>query len=267
MDFYRVEPGIDVDLNQWDPNDKRAFDGKKRDGKAHLIELNAELAELQRMFFAQNKHRLLVILQAMDAGGKDGTVRNVFRAVNPQGVQVISFKKPTRREFARDFLWRIHREVPGTGEIVVFNRSHYEDVLVVRLYDLVPPEIWSKRYDHINNFERMLVDEGTTILKFYLHISPDEQKERLQARLDEPHKRWKFNPDDLEHRRNWDGFMHTYEIMLSRTSTPWAPWYIIPANRKWYRNIIVSQTIIDTMKQMDLAYPEPNIDPSDYIIE
>jgi PPK2 family polyphosphate:nucleotide phosphotransferase len=197
MDRYRVKHKTHVDLSKWDPDDQSAFSGDKAEGRNRLLELNETLEELQELLYAEHKHRLLVVLQAMDTGGKDGTIRHVFEGVNPQGVRVASFKRPTPEELAHDYLWRVHKQTPGKGEIVIFNRSHYEDLLVVRVHSLVRKEVWSKRYDQINAFEHTLAEEGTTILKFYLHIDLDEQKARLQARLDEPNKRWKFDPADL----------------------------------------------------------------------
>jgi len=250
-------------LCEWDPNDKSAFPGKKKEGRKQLLELNQRLEELQELLYAEHKHKVLIVLQAMDTGGKDGTIRHVFEGVNPQGVRVAGFKKPTPEELDHDFLWRVHKQVPARGEIVIFNRSHYEDVLVVRVHNLAPQEVWSKRYDHINDFERMLVDEGTTILKFFLHIDLDEQKERLQARLDEPNKRWKFKPEDLEERKLWPQYVKAYEDAISKTSTDWAPWYVVPANRKWYRNLVVGTVIIETLKDLDMRYPEAEFDPAD----
>jgi PPK2 family polyphosphate:nucleotide phosphotransferase len=263
MDRYRVQPGSHVDLGEWDPNDKSAFPEGKKEGRKRLLELNRKLEELQELLYAEQKHKVLIVLQAMDTGGKDGTIRHVFEGVNPQGVRVASFKKPTPEELDHDFLWRVHKQAPGKGGIVIFNRSHYEDVLVVRVHDLAPKEVWSKRYDHINDFERILVDEGTTILKFFLHIDLDEQKERLQARLDEPNKHWKFNPADLEERKLWPKYMKAYEDALSKTSTDWAPWYIVPANRKWYRNLVVGTVIIETLEDLNMRYPKPEFDPAD----
>lgn len=255
MDRYRVRPGTQIDLSAWDPRETAAFDGDKGDGKDALDELNKRLEDLQELFWAEHKHRLLVVLQAMDAGGKDGTIRHVFEGVNPQGVRVANFKVPTRKEIAHDYLWRIHREVPGDGEIVIFNRSHYEDVLVVRVDELVPPEVWGRRYRHINDFERMLADEGTTIVKFYLHIDLEEQKDRFQDRLDE--KPWKFSFGDLEKRKQWPDYLAAYEEVLSQTSTQWAPWYVVPANRKWYRNLVVGSVLVKTLEGLGMAYPEP----------
>jgi PPK2 family polyphosphate:nucleotide phosphotransferase len=267
MDRYRVSPGTMVRLGDWDPNDKSEFPDGKDAGRERLKELNEELEVLQELLYAEQKHKVLIVLQAMDTGGKDGTIRHVFEGVNPQGVRVASFKKPTLEELSQDYLWRVHKPTPGKGEIVIFNRSHYEDVLVVRVHNLVPESVWSKRYDHINNFERILVEEGTTIVKFYLHIDLDEQKERFQARIDEPHKRWKFNPDDIEERKLWPDYMQAYEEAIQRTSTAWAPWYIIPANRKWYRNLVIGTIIVETLKSLNMRYPQPTFDPSEIRIE
>lgn len=253
---YQVQPATAVDLNQWDPADRSVFDGDKKMGERVMKELNKRLESLQEVLYAQNKHKVLIVLQAMDTGGKDGTIRHVFDGVNPLGVKVASFKKPTPEELAHDYLWRIHKQTPGRGEIVIFNRSHYEDVLVVRVHNLVPQEVWSRRYDQINAFERQLAEEDTTILKFYLHISKDEQKKRLQSRLDEPEKRWKFAKGDLAERTFWPDYQKAYEAVLSRTSTPHAPWYIIPANHKWYRNLIISQILVDTLEGLDMRYPQ-----------
>jgi len=264
---YRVEPGSQVDLSQWDPDDKSPFEGGKREAPEALDALNERLEALQELLYAEGQHKVLVVLQAMDTGGKDGTIRHVFEGVNPQGVKVAGFGVPTEEELAHDYLWRVHKRTPGKGEIVIFNRSHYEDVLVVRVHNLVPPEVWRRRYGHINDFERLLVDEGTTIVKFYLHISRDEQRERLQARLDRPHKRWKFKLGDLEERALWPQYVAAYEEMLSRTSTEWAPWHVVPANRKWYRNLVVAQAIVETLEGLDMRYPQPEADLSQVVIE
>ena len=262
MRRYRVKPGSRIDLAEWDPNDRRAFPVEKAKGHERLSGLNRELEELQALLYAEHKHKVLIVLQAMDTGGKDGTIRHVFKGVNPQGVRVAAFKKPTPEELSHDFLWRVHKQVPRRGEIVIFNRSHYEDVLVVRVHDLAPKEVWSKRYDHINDFERLLAEEGTTILKFFLHIDLEEQKERLQARLDQPHKRWKFNPADLDDRKLWPQYLEAYEDAISKTSTDWAPWYIVPANKKWYRNLVVGSVIVETLRGLNMRYPEPAFDPA-----
>ncbi len=253
--ILRPEPLSQIDLSNFDPSYRADLD--KQQGQQWYKDYIKRLKELQPMLYAQGEKALLVVFQAMDAGGKDGTIRNVFGPVNPQGVKVASFKKPTPEELSHDFLWRVHKRVPGNGYIGVFNRSHYEDVLVVRVNNLVPESVWSKRYDHINNFERLLADSGVTILKFYLHINKDEQKERFQSRLDEPHKNWKFSKGDLVVREQWDDYMQAYEVMLSKTNTDYAPWHIVPANRKWYRNYVITKTVVDTMENMDLAFPEP----------
>jgi PPK2 family polyphosphate:nucleotide phosphotransferase len=267
MDKYRIKPGEKVDLSQWDPNDKSYFPVSKSEGKKQLLDLNEELESLQELLFAEGKQKVLIILQAMDTGGKDGVIRHVFDGVNPQGVKVASFKVPSKIELAHDYLWRIHQHTPGKGEITIFNRSHYEDVLVVRVHNLVPVETWSRRYDHITAFENMLVDEGTTILKFYLHIDKDEQKERLQARLDEPNKNWKFSKGDLEERKLWNEYQTAFETAIERTSTENSPWYIIPANRKWYRNLVISTIIINKLKSLNMTYPPAEDDLEGIVIE
>jgi PPK2 family polyphosphate:nucleotide phosphotransferase len=267
MKRYLVKPGDKVDLKKCDPNDKSYFEGDKEESKRELLKINARLEELQEMLYAENKHKILIVLQALDSGGKDGTIRHVFDGVNPQGVKVASFKVPTKEELAHDYLWRVHKHTPGTGEIVIFNRSHYEDVLVVRVHDLVPKSVWERRFKHIRDFERLLADEGTTILKFFLHIDSDEQRERFQSRLDTPHKRWKFRLGDLEERKLWNHYMTAYEEAISQTSTDWAPWYIIPANRKWYRNVVISRIIVDTLESLKMSYPEPEEDLDEVAIE
>lgn len=267
MESYQVEPGTRVNLREWDPNDKREFEGGKEEVEKELEKLSSQLDDLQELLYAEHKHKVLVVLQAMDTGGKDGTIRHVFRGVNPQGVHVTSFKSPTPPELDHDFLWRVHAHTPGKGEFAIFNRSHYEDVLVVRVHHLVPEKVWKQRYEEINDFEKMLVDEGTTILKFYLNIDEDEQKKRLQSRLDDPTKHWKFNPEDLSERKLWADYMHAYEDALSKTSTPWAPWYIVPANRKWYRNLIVSRVIVETLKALKMSYPPGREDIAKLVIE
>lgn len=267
MKRYRVKPGSRVDLNRWDPNDKSVFAGNKKEGREALLALNRRLEELQELLYAEHKHKVLVVLQAMDTGGKDGTIRHVFEGVNPQGVRVAGFKVPTPEELAHDYLWRVHEHVPGKGEIVIFNRSHYEDVLAVRVHNLAPPEVWGRRYAHINDFERMLAEEGTTILKFYLHIDRDEQKQRLQARLDTPHKRWKFNVGDLKERKLWPDYTQAYEDVLGQTSTDWAPWYIVPANRKWYRNLAVGTVMVEALEGLKMSYPQPDEALDQVVIE
>jgi PPK2 family polyphosphate:nucleotide phosphotransferase len=264
---YLVKPRDKVDLKRFNPNDKSYFRGNKEESKEELRKINARLEELQEMLYAEQKHKILVVLQAMDSGGKDGTIRHVFDGVNPQGVKVASFKVPTKEDLAHDYLWRIHRFTPGKGEIVIFNRSHYEDVLVVRVHNLVPRSVWRRRFKHIRDFERILADEGTTILKFFLHIDLDEQKERFQARLDTPHKRWKFRLGDLEERKLWENYQKASEDAISKTSTEWAPWYIIPANRKWYRNLVISRIIVETLENLNMSYPQPEEDLEGVVIE
>lgn len=267
MNAYRVKPGKKLNLKKIDPADTRYFKGDKEQAKREVDELNDELEILQELMYAENKHKLLIVLQATDTGGKDGTIRQVFDGVNPQGVKVASFKAPTPVELDHDYLWRIHPHVPGKGEIVIFNRSHYEDVLVVRVRELVPKSAWSKRYAQIRDFERMLAEEGATILKFFLHISKDEQKERLQARLDDPSKHWKFNVGDLKERELWDDYQRAYEEALSETSTDWAPWYVVPANRKWYRDWVIVNIIVDALKGLKMRFPEPAEDLSKVVIK
>lgn len=267
MHRYRVEPGTRVRLTDRDPGDTSAFGEGKQAGKEHLGQLNRRLEALQELLYAEGRRRMLVVLQAMDTGGKDGVIRHVFEGVNPQGVKVAPFKKPTPAELAHDYLWRVHPHVPGDGEIVIFNRSHYEDLLVVRVHSLVPEGVWSRRYDQVNAFEQMLAEEGTTIRKFFLHISKEEQAERLRARLEDPEKQWKFAVGDLGERALWDDYRAAYEDVLSRTSTPWAPWYVVPADRKWYRNLVVATTLVDTLESLGMRFPPPEEDLSRVVIE
>lgn len=235
--------------------------------EAEFRSLRKELIDLQYRLYAEDKQKLLIVLQAMDAGGKDGTIRKLFKGVNPQGVTVTSFKAPTAEELARDYLWRIHKAVPPKGMIGVFNRSHYEDVLIVRVLNLVPESVWRPRYEHIRQFEQLLADTGTTIRKFYLHISKDEQKERLQARLDDPEKNWKFDKGDLVQRQHWDDYMDAFQEALTRTTTPSAPWYIIPADQKWYRNLAIARVLVQTMRDMAFELPQVKEDLSQIKIE
>ena len=267
MKRYFVEPGKKVDLSKWDPNDTGDFKGGKKEGLAQIETLNARLESLQELLYAEHKHKVLVVLQAMDTGGKDGAIRRVFDGVNPQGVRVASFKVPTEEELDHDFLWRVHKVTPGKGEMVIFNRSHYEDVLVVRVHNYVPREVWEKRFDQINEFERLLAENGTTILKFFLHIDLDEQKERLQARLDDPTKRWKFRLGDLEERKLWKEYMQAYEQALARTSTDAAPWIIVPANRKWYRDLVISSVLVKALEGLQMKFPEPEENLENVVIE
>ncbi|NIP30250.1 MAG: polyphosphate kinase 2 family protein [Candidatus Dadabacteria bacterium] len=267
MDKYRVKPGKKIKLKDWDPDDKSEFDVEKEIGEEEVLRLNDELEHLQEFLYAEGKNKILIVLQAMDAGGKDGTIRHVFDGVNPQGVKVASFKQPTKKELSHDYLWRIHQHTPASGEIVIFNRSHYEDVLVVRVNNYVKKKIWKKRYEHINNFEKMLTDEGTTIIKFFLHISKEEQKLRFMERLDNKEKNWKFSTSDLESRKRWNEYTDAFEDMLNKTSTDYAPWYIVPSNRKWYRNIVISRVIINALENLNMKYPEPEKDLSKIVVE
>lgn len=247
--------GSQVNLADYDTRYKGDWD--KVSAREMFKTLQIRKAELQQVLYAQGTQSLLIILQAMDAGGKDGTIKNVFEGINPQGVRVASFKQPTDEELSHDFLWRIHQHTPPKGYIGVFNRSHYEDVLIVRVNGLVTDDVWQKRYDHINNFERLLADSGTRILKFFLHISKSEQKERFQDRLDRSDKQWKFSKGDLVVRERWTDYMQAYEDVLTRCNTDYAPWHIVPADRKWYRNLVISQKIVETLESMNLKYPAP----------
>lgn len=249
------KPGSAVRLKDYDPDDCDGVD--KEEAAEEMSQLKDRLQALQERLYAEGKQALLVVLQAMDAGGKDGTIKRVFEGINPQGVFVTSFKAPTADELARDFLWRVHRAVPPKGYIGIFNRSHYEDVLIVRVNQLVPEAVWKGRYEHINAFERLLTDGGTRILKFFLHISKDEQKQRFLDRLKDPSKHWKFSTGDLPVRERWEDYMRAYEDAISRCNTEAAPWFIVPANRKWYRDLVVMRTIVGTLEAMNPQYPAP----------
>jgi PPK2 family polyphosphate:nucleotide phosphotransferase len=220
-------------------------------------ELGEQLLALQQLLYADGRYKVLVILQGLDSSGKDGTIKHVFRMVNPLGVQVANFKSPNDVELAHDYLWRVHRRTPANGEIAIFNRSHYEDVLIVRVHDLVPRSTWKRRFEHIRQFEQMLVDEGTVIRKFFLHISKDEQKERLQERLDNPAKHWKFEHGDIAERAHWNEYTAAYEDAIGETSTSAAPWYVVPSDKKWFRNLVISTVLVDTLESLDLRYPDP----------
>jgi PPK2 family polyphosphate:nucleotide phosphotransferase len=254
--LHRVAPGTTVDLRSLPTDDTSAAPGGKEATRAAIDALAERLAALQDVLWARNQERVLVVLQGIDTAGKGGTVKRVFGLVNPAGLRVTSFKAPSEDELAHDYLWRVHANVPADGEIGVFDRSHYEDVLAVRVLDLVPEKRWRKRFDHINEFERMLVDEGTTVVKVFLHLSKDEQKERLQSRLDEPEKRWKFRLSDLDARAQWDAYQAAFEDMLRETSTEHAPWYVIPADRKWYRDWAVATIMVEVLEGLDLTWPE-----------
>jgi PPK2 family polyphosphate:nucleotide phosphotransferase len=257
MDRYRVKPSLKIKLADFDPNDRSAFDGSKEAGLAKLTALTQELDRLQDVLYAEHKHKVLVVLQAMDTAGKDGIIRRVFEGVNPAGVRVASFKVPTLFEADHDYLWRIHAQVPAAGELVIFNRSHYEQVLVVRVHALEPVETWQRHYQQMGDFEHMLVDEGVTILKFFLHITRDEQKKRLLERIDMPEKRWKFSSTDLSERKLWDKYMQAYQDLLNETSSAIAPWYIVPSNHNWYRDLVVASLLVKRLQGLDMHYPQP----------
>lgn len=252
---FRIKPGSSVDLATMKTEQSGDF-ASEDDSLAELAHHRDRIITLQERLWAEHQQSLLIILQATDTGGKDGTIRHVFEGVNPQGVVVTSFKQPTPAELDHDYLWRIHQHTPAKGEIAIFNRSQYEDVLVVRVHDLVPKSVWKKRYDQINDFEERLVESGTTLVKIFLHISKEEQKERLQARLDDPDKRWKFNPGDLTDREKWDDFQRAYQDMLEKCSTTFAPWYVVPADRKWYRNVVVAAIVADALERMNPQFPK-----------
>jgi PPK2 family polyphosphate:nucleotide phosphotransferase len=265
-DLLRVAPGTGVDLSAIDTRSTPGFDGEKADGKELFRERRTRLAELQDLMYADGTQRLLLVLQAMDTGGKDGTIRHVFKDVDPIGVRMHSFKKPTEPELARDYLWRAHAHVPADGELVVFNRSHYEDVLVVRVHGAIDDERAEQRFAHIRDFERMLVEEGTTIVKVFLHISKEEQAERLQSRLDRPDKHWKFSSADVEERAFWDRYQEVFRDAIASTSTEQAPWYVVPADRKWYRNLAVSTILVQTLESLGMSYPAPEDGLADVVI-
>lgn len=262
MRQYRIAPGARVRLAKWDPDDtgdyKKTDQGKEK-AKAVTAQLIARLSDLQERLYANGIQSLLVVLQGMDTSGKDGTIKSVMSGVNPQGCQVASFKAPSNSELAHDFLWRVHRVVPPKGYIGIFNRSHYEDVLITRVHGLVSERVAKQRFKQINEFEELLSHSGTTILKFFLHISKDEQKERLEERILDPEKRWKFSEDDLEERKRWLQYMRAFEDVFRATSTHHAPWYVVPANRKWYRNFVVASTIVQALEHLNLKRPpEPS---------
>jgi len=262
MNFYeefRIPPGGPVRLAERDPKDT----GQDQDKAAALEKTEAlkqKMDLLQFRLYAEQKHSLLICLQALDAGGKDGVIRHVIGAMNPQGCRVVSFKQPTSEELTHDFLWRVERQTPKKGEVVVFNRSHYEDVIVVRVHNLVPQSLWSQRYDQINDFERRLIANDTHILKFYLHISKEEQLKRFKARLENPERQWKISEADYTEREFWPDYQGAYEEALSRCSTEAAPWFVIPADHKWFRDLAVSQIILETLERLGIQTPKPSVD-------
>ena len=262
MDFrerFRVEPGKKPSLAAIDPGYK-AHHESEEEAKEETEHYRRKLAGLQSLLYAERRHAVLIVLQAVDAGGKDGTVNHVFSALNPQGARVVGFKQPTAAELAHDFLWRVHPQVPIRGEIAIFNRSHYEDVLVTRVHKLIDKQIWTARYERIREFETLLAQSGTTILKFFHHISKEEQLARFAERLEDPSRNWKISDSDYVEREYWDRYTEAFEEALARTSAPHAPWYVVPANHKWFRNLAVSQIVADTMEELGMAYPKPTVD-------
>jgi PPK2 family polyphosphate:nucleotide phosphotransferase len=258
MEEYRVKPESQLNLYTCDPDhtgDYKNTDQGKEKAKAITVQLIGRLGELQQRLYANNDRAVLIVLQGMDTSGKDGTIRHVMSGVNPQGCKVVSFKAPSSEELDHDFLWRVHQKAPSKGQIGIFNRSHYEDVLITRVHGWVSDKVVTQRFNQIQEFEELLYESGTTILKFFLHISKNEQKERLEERIRDPEKRWKFNEGDLEERKLWKKYMHAFEAMLAATSTDHAPWYIVPANRKWYRNLVVADRVVDALENMKLKTP------------
>jgi PPK2 family polyphosphate:nucleotide phosphotransferase len=261
-----VTPGKKTKLSDIDPDDTLGLKNDEKSNKM-LHKLIARLDDLQYRLYASKTYSLLIVLQGIDGAGKDGTIRHVMSGANPQGCRVTSFKAPSAEEAAHDFLWRIHNAIPDRGAIGIFNRSHYEDVLVVRVHKLVPESIWSRRYKQINHFERILAENNVKILKFYLHISKEEQKKRFQQRLEDRTKWWKLSPTDFQERRYWNDYMHAYEDVLRYCSTPWAPWYIIPANKNWFRNLAVSHIIVKTLEDLNMKFPKPSFNVSRYVLK
>ena len=262
---YAVRPGTQVDLSALDTAETGDFKSPKQ-GKKALKKYRKKLSKLQERFYAWNSKSLLIVLQGMDTAGKDGTIRHVMSGVNPQGVVVTPFKVPTPEEQAHDYLWRIHKAVPKKSMIGIFNRSYFEDVLVVRVHNLVPPEVWGQRYEQINAFEKFLTENDVVVLKFFLHISKEEQARRLQARLDNPDKRWKFSKGDLKERTRWDDYIAAYTDAVQKCSTEYAPWYIVPSDVKWYRNFVVGQIITETLEELNPQFPDPEEGLDDIVI-
>jgi PPK2 family polyphosphate:nucleotide phosphotransferase len=264
---FRIQPGTRVRLAKRDPADKSAVPASKAERLARLAALAPRIDALQDLLYAERRHKVLVVLQGMDTAGKDGTIRHVFSTVDPLGVRAVSFRAPVGEEREHDFLWRVHRQVPRLGEMVIFNRSHYEDVLIVRVHKGIARDECKRRYAHINGFERTLTEHGMTILKFFLHISQDEQRQRLQERIDDPTKHWKFNPSDLQERKHWDAYMQAYEEAIEATSTDCAPWYVVPSDSKSTRNLIVSAILIEQLEVLKMQYPRPAEDYTGMVVE
>ncbi len=259
-DRYRVREGEKVDLRKRSPDDTSGFRGTEAEAIEESKSLTARLESLQEVLYAEHRHKVLVVLQAMDTGGKDGTIKKVFEGVNPQGVRVAHFRTPTPEEADHDFLWRVHEQAPGRGEMVIFNRSHYEGVLIERVHRLVPRKTWLRRYREIEHFERLLRDDHTVIMKFFLHIDKHEQKRRLEERLKDPSKQWKFNLSDLQERQLWLRYMRAYEEALQNTSRDYSPWYVVPSNKKWFRDLLVSSVVVEKLEELGMEYPKSSAD-------
>lgn len=258
---YRVKEGEKVRLGRWSPDDTSGFAGAEAEALEESKKLTLRFERLQEVLFAEHKHKVLIVLQAMDTGGKDGTIKKVFEGVNPQGVRVAHFRTPTPEEAGHDFLWRVHRQTPERGEMVIFNRSHYEGVLVERVHGLVPKDVWSRRYREIEHFEKLLYEDHTIIMKFFLHIDKAEQKRRLQERLTDPTKQWKFSLRDAQERKLWPRYMEAYQDVLKNTSKDFSPWFIVPSNKKWFRDVLVSSIIVERLEELGMEYPKLSVDP------
>ena len=256
---FRVDFGSKVDLGKIDAGFRDKHESHEH-ARLEIKDYRQKLRDLQYLMYAENERSLLICLQGRDAAGKDGTINHVLGAMNPQGCSVTGFKVPSTEEAAHDFLWRYHKAAPGKGRVAIFNRSHYEEVLVQRVHNLVPREIWSRRYDHINNFEKSLAENGTHILKFYLHIDPQEQLARFRQRLDDPHRHWKISESDYAERPFWNAYTEAFEAALEKCSTDHAPWFVIPANHKWFRNLAISRIVVETLQALDMQFPEPKVD-------
>ena len=261
----RIDPGTPARIMQRDPRDTLGLD--KPRAKDLLRALNTKLDVLQRRLYAEAARSLLLVLQGLDASGKDGVIRSVFTGVSPQGCRVTSFKAPTASELAHDYLWRVHAQLPARGELGVFNRSHYEDIVAVRMWGLAPEKVWRRRAGHIREWERMLTDEGTTIVKVFLNVSKEEQRQRLQERIDDPEKRWKFRRDDLEARRRFNDYIAAYDEALTETSTDWAPWHVVPADRNWVKAVAVAELVVDELERLDPQLPAPELGIETLVVE
>lgn len=255
---FRISPGDHIRLSDFNSTYKGNY--RKREALERVEELRLKMSDLQQRLFAERKRSMLIILQALDAGGKDGVIRHVIGSMNPDGCHVSNFKQPTQQELAHDFLWRVEAQTPARGEVAIFNRSHYEDVLIVRVHNLVPKSVWSRRYDQINDFENRLIQNGTRILKFFLHISKEEQLHRFEQRLDDPSKRWKISEADYAEREYWDDYLRAYEEAIAQCNSDDAPWFVIPADHKWFRDLAISEIIVSTMERMNFEVPEPTVD-------